>query len=74
MEVEELVEGARVALDEDRVPVAVGVRTAFDLHVPRDRIRAGVALLVVVEGDGEGRLRRVDDGDRNPDRPAVPEA
>jgi hypothetical protein len=47
VEVEELVQRAGVAVDEDGVTVAVGVGPAFDRDVRRDGVRAGVALVLV---------------------------
>ena len=73
-EVEELVERAGVAVDDDRVPVAVGGGPALDGDVGRNRVRAGIALLVVVEVDPGLRLRAAHDGDGDPDRAAVPES
>jgi hypothetical protein len=45
----QLIEAARVAVDEDRVPIAVGVPAALDVDATRDRIRALVALIGVLE-------------------------
>jgi hypothetical protein len=66
VEVEELAERAGVAVDDDRVTVAIRVRPALDGHVGRDRVRPGIALRVVVELDGRPGLRRPDDGDGIP--------
>jgi hypothetical protein len=72
--VEELVEPARLGVDDHRVAVAVGGGAALDCDVVRDRIRPWVALVCVVEVDDREGRRRVDDGDRDADGPAVPEA
>jgi len=50
---EELVEDARPLVDHDRVPV----RAALDLHVPTERVRDRIALLIVVEVDRDLRMR-----------------
>ena len=70
---EELVELAAVAVDDQRVPVAVGVAAALDRDVRRNRVRTGVGLVGILERDARPRLRGADDGDRDPDRPALVE-
>ncbi|MEA2417227.1 MAG: hypothetical protein QOI58_3884 [Thermoanaerobaculia bacterium] len=78
----ELVQHPVVAIDEQHVPVAIGVRivarqSAFDplllrLRLLGDRIarrtsrRGDVAFNVVVEGHGKQRLRAGDDDERHP--------
>ena len=53
---EQLVELAGVAVDEQRVPVAVGCRPALDRHVRGNRVRSLVALVGIVEATrGSGR-------------------
>ena len=74
IEGEELVEPAAVAVDDQRVPVAVRVAAALDRDVRRDRVRAPIRLAGVLERDAGLRLRAADDRDRDPDRPAFPEA
>src|ERR1700694_2369954 len=69
----ELVEPAGVAVDNECVPVAGGGAAALDLHVARDRIRAAVGLIGVVERDACLGLPSTDNGDRDPDRRSVPE-
>ena len=73
VEGEELVELAAVAVDDQRVPVAVRAAAALDRDVRRDRVRALVRLVRVLERDARLRLRAADDRDRDPDRPALPE-
>ena len=73
----ELVEPAGIAVDDQRVTVAFVEmpRRAFDRHTGRDRVRALVALVGVVER--HLRLRRrlaVHDDVRDADPRAVPEA
>ena len=72
----ELVQLAAVAVDDQRVAVAVaGVRLPLDGNLRRDRVRALVALVGVLERDA--RLRRrlaVDDDVGDADLRAVPEA
>jgi hypothetical protein len=55
------------------VPVAVGLPSALDRNVGRDRVRALVRLARVLERDARALLRLPDDGDRDPDRAALPE-
>ena len=70
----ELPETAGVAVDDQDVTVAGGARASFDRSIRRDRVRAGIALVVVRERHGHSRLgaghRRV----RDADRAAVPHA
>ena len=73
VEGEQLVELAAVAVDDQRVPVAVRAAAALDRDVRRDRVRALVRLVRVLERDAGLRLRAADDRDRDPDRPAFPE-
>jgi hypothetical protein len=74
MEVEKLVERARVPVDDERVSIAVRIGATLDRDVVRDRIRPRVALVAVEEVDERRRLRLVHDRVGDPDRAAVPEA
>ena len=71
----QLVELARVTVEDQGVPVAVGDRgLALDRDVRRDRIRALVALVGVFERDARlGRLLPVHHDVRDPDARAVPQ-
>ena len=53
--------------------VAVGIGAALDVDAVRKGIGTRVALVVVLEVDGRKGGGRVDDGDRDADRAAVPE-
>ena len=70
----ELPETARVTVDDEHVPVARRARAALDRGVRRERVRAGVALVVVCERHGHPRLRAGDGRVRDADRAAVPRA
>ena len=61
----ELVELALVLVDDDRVPVAVGVAAALDLGVPAERVLHVVALGGVVEGHLRLLVLLADHGDRD---------
>src|SRR5204862_6464491 len=54
--VEERVQAAGVAVDDEHVAVAVGLRAALDPRAARDRVRALVGLVGVLEGDGDALL------------------
>ena len=72
----ELVELAGVAVDDERMTVAVVRRRglSFDRHVRRDRVRALVALVGVLEVQSHLRRRlAVHDGVRDADPRPVPE-
>src|SRR5207302_4136816 len=71
--VPEFVEPAGTGVDDEHVPVAAGVRAALDEGVARDRVRAAVGVLGVVEGDRYLGLAAGDVGDRDADRAAVPD-
>ena len=73
-EVVELVEPAGVAVDDQGVTVTVGGSPSFDAHTGRNRIRPSVGLVCVRERHLGLALRLADDGDRDPDRAAFPEA
>ena len=51
MGVEQLVQHAVVAVDDQHVAVAIAIRPAFDRRVRRNGIRPGIALVVVGERD-----------------------
>ena len=68
----QLPETARVTVDDEDVPVARRARASLDRGVRRDRVRAGVALVVVHERHGHPRLRAGNGRVRDADRPAVP--
>ena len=70
----ELVEAARRAVDDQRVPVARGGAAALDLHVAGNGVRATIGFVGVLERDAAPGLTAPDDGDRDPDRSAIPEA
>src|SRR5215211_6884715 len=74
MEGEELIQAARAAIQDQGVAVAVRRAPALDRDVPRDWVRPAVALVGVVERDAHLALAALDDGDRDPDRSARPEA
>ena len=68
----ELVEDAVGRVDRDRVSVAGGAASPFDRRVQRDRVRPGIALIVVEECRRVFRLRPGNGDERNADRSAVP--
>ena len=70
----QLPQPARVTIDDQHVAVAGGARAALDRSVPRDRIRAGVALVRVAEGHRYARLATGHGRVRDADRPTVPRA
>ena len=70
---EQLVELARGVVDHEHVAVAVARRAALDRRVRRDRVRARVALVVVLEAHRHLRLAGADVHERDADRAAVPE-
>src|SRR4051812_37624873 len=69
----ELVELARVTVDDDHVPVAVGVAATLDWRIGWNRIRPLVRFVRVVERHVNLLLRLAEGGKRNADRPAVVE-
>ena len=71
--VEELVEQEVVGVEDQHVAVAGRVGPALDGRVGRDGIGAGVALVGVVEGDGDLGLRGAHDDVGDAVRSAVPD-
>src|SRR5439155_18130130 len=66
----ELVEPAGAPVEEQRVPVAA----AFDVHAARNRVRAPVALVRVVERNARPRRLPRHYVERDPDPAALVEA
>jgi hypothetical protein len=70
----ELVEAAAVAVDDEDVAVAAGVRAALDRDVGGQRVARAVGLVGVVERHRHALLRAAHDLVRDADRAAVVEA
>jgi len=68
---EELVVGARVAIDHDHVTVPGGPRAALDRHVPGEGVASPVGLAGVVEAHRHPAGATRDDGVGNPVRSTV---
>ena len=71
LQVEQLVEPARAALDQQRVAVPVGVAPALDVDAARDRVADAVRLVRVGERHALARGALGYDVVRDPDRPAL---
>ena len=69
----DLVERARLLVDEQHVAVAVALGSALDRDIFGDRVGARVALVRVVERHCDAWRVAVDHRVRDADRPAVPE-
>ncbi len=74
VEREELVELAGVAVDDQCMAIAVRAIPAFDRHAAGNGVRAAVGLARVLERDPRLGCAPADDGDRDPDRSALPQA
>ena len=69
--VEQLVEPAGAAVDQQRVPVAVRVAAALDVDAARDRVAHAVGLVRVLEAHARARRALADDVVGDPDRAAL---
>jgi len=74
IEGEQLVEPARILVEQQRMTVAARGAAAFDVDGARDRVRDAIGLVGVVEGDALSRSLLRHDVERDADRLPLVEA